>query len=364
MRRVLDAAARRPRRVDVGSDAWSGPGTHEAMLLAAGGLLAAVEAVLDGDLDAAFALLRPPGHHAERDARDGLLPVNNVAIAARWAQRERGVERVAILDWDVHHGNGTEEIFLDDPSVLTISLHQDGLYPADTRRARDARGGAVANVNVPLPAGTGDDGYLHAVDARRRAGAARLRARPAADRRRAGRVRHRSARADGDHRAGLPRADRPRRGARRRAVRRAARGDARGRLLAAAPAAGQPRDPRGARRACRRRSRATRSAPTCRGRCATSSGRAVAAAERAHRAHEARRARPLDRGGGRPAPAPAARRATHAPTSSSSAAATPGCGRPGTCSRPSRTRASCCSRRAAAATGRAGATAGSCPAST
>ncbi len=162
VRRVLDATAS-GARVDVGSDAWSGPGTHEALLLAAGGLLAAVEAVLDGDLEAAFAILRPPGHHAERDAAMGFCLVNNVAIAARWAQRERGVERVAILDWDVHHGNGTEAIFLDDPSVLTISLHQDGLYPADTG-GLETRGAGGRNVNVPLPAGTGDDGYLHAVD--------------------------------------------------------------------------------------------------------------------------------------------------------------------------------------------------------
>ena len=100
------------------------------MLLAAGGLLAAVAAVLDGRVDNAFALLRPPGHHAEREAAMGFCLFNNTAIAARWAQRERGLERVAIVDWDVHHGNGTEAIFLDDPSVLTISLHQDGLYPS------------------------------------------------------------------------------------------------------------------------------------------------------------------------------------------------------------------------------------------
>jgi acetoin utilization deacetylase AcuC-like enzyme len=93
----------------------------------------------------------------------GFCLVNNVAVAARWAQRVRGLERVAIVDWDVHHGNGTEEIFLDDPSVLTISLHQDGLYPADTGRL-ETRGAGGRNVNVPLPAATGDHGYLHAFD--------------------------------------------------------------------------------------------------------------------------------------------------------------------------------------------------------
>jgi acetoin utilization deacetylase AcuC-like enzyme len=162
VRRVLDAAAT-GERVEVGDDSWSGPGTYDAMLLAAGGLLAAVEAVLDGSLDNAFAVLRPPGHHAERDAAMGFCLVNNIAIAARWAQRERGLARVAIVDWDVHHGNGTEEIFLDDPSVLTISLHQDGLYPAHTG-GLDTRGADGTNVNVPLPAGTGDAGYAHAFD--------------------------------------------------------------------------------------------------------------------------------------------------------------------------------------------------------
>jgi acetoin utilization deacetylase AcuC-like enzyme len=158
--RVLEAAAQR-EPVELGGDAWTGPGTRDAMLLAAGGLIAAIEAVLDGRADNAFALLRPPGHHAESGAAMGFCLFNNTAIGACWAQRERGVGRVAIVDWDVHHGNGTEEIFADDPSVLTISLHQDGLYPADTG---GVDGGGAANVNVPLPAGTGDDGYAHAFD--------------------------------------------------------------------------------------------------------------------------------------------------------------------------------------------------------
>jgi len=165
VRRVMEAAAS-GERVELGPDAWTGPGTHDAILLAAGGLLAAVEAVLDGSVDNAFALLRPPGHHAGRETAMGFCLFNNTAIASRWAQRVHGLERVAILDWDVHHGNGSEEIFLDDPSVLTISLHQDGLYPAG-RGGRDARGdgaGTGFNVNVPLPAGTGDHGYAHAFE--------------------------------------------------------------------------------------------------------------------------------------------------------------------------------------------------------
>jgi acetoin utilization deacetylase AcuC-like enzyme len=162
VRRVLDAAAG-DAPVELGGDAWVGPGTHDAMLLAAGGLLAAVEAVLDARVDNAFALLRPPGHHAESGAAMGFCLFNNTAIAARWAQRTRGVERVAILDWDVHHGNGTEEIFLGDASVLALSLHQDGLYPAHTG-AVDTRGAGGANVNVPLPAGGGDLAYEHAFE--------------------------------------------------------------------------------------------------------------------------------------------------------------------------------------------------------
>jgi acetoin utilization deacetylase AcuC-like enzyme len=165
VRRVLDAAARRAPTC-LGPDAWTGPGTREAALLAAGGALAAVDAVLAGGLDGALALVRPPGHHAERDAPMGFCLFNNVALAARWAQRAHGLERVAILDWDVHHGNGTEEIFYADGSVLCASLHQAGLYPPHTGglEARGEGPGEGANVNVPLPAGTGDAGYLHALE--------------------------------------------------------------------------------------------------------------------------------------------------------------------------------------------------------
>jgi acetoin utilization deacetylase AcuC-like enzyme len=164
---ALLAALDAPEDIEFGPDAWARPGSRDAMLLAAGGLLVAVEAVLAGELDNAFVVLRPPGHHAESAASMGFCLVNNTAIAARWAQRERGLERVAIVDWDVHHGNGTEEIFLEDPSVLTISLHQDDLYPAGLGRleVRGRGAGEGTNVNVPLPAGTGDDGYAHAFDA-------------------------------------------------------------------------------------------------------------------------------------------------------------------------------------------------------
>ena len=133
----------------------------------------------------------------------GFCLFNNTAVAARWAQREGGVERVAILDWDVHHGNGTESIFLDDPTVLTISLHQDGLYPAD-RGELEVRGtgaGEGANVNIPLPAGHRRRRLRARARRGRRAGAAGVPAGRAADRRgRPGRVGHRPARPHGDHR--------------------------------------------------------------------------------------------------------------------------------------------------------------------
>ena len=137
-------------------EAWIGPGSATAALLAVGSTLEAVAGVVAGDVDNAFVLARPPGHHAEAARPMGFCLLNATAVAARWAQLARGASRVAILDWDVHHGNGTEAIFRDDGSVLTISLHQEGLYPPGTG-GLDAAGEAI--VNVPLPAGTGDAGY-------------------------------------------------------------------------------------------------------------------------------------------------------------------------------------------------------------
>jgi acetoin utilization deacetylase AcuC-like enzyme len=145
----------------VGPEARIGPDSWEPALLAAGNLLAVTDAVLDGSVDNGFALVRPPGHHATAAEPMGFCLFNNVAIAARHAQLRHRIERVAIVDWDVHHGNGTEAIFYEDPSVLFISLHQDDLYPAGAG-AIDRRGageGFDTTVNVPLPAGTGDAGY-------------------------------------------------------------------------------------------------------------------------------------------------------------------------------------------------------------
>jgi len=123
--------------------------SFEAALLAAG---AAIEAVRRGG----FALVRPPGHHAEPDRAMGFCLFDSVAVAARWAQVASGVGRVAILDWDVHHGNGTQAIVAGDPSILYASLHQWPFYPGTG--GPDEQGETL--VNVPLPAGTGDAGFL------------------------------------------------------------------------------------------------------------------------------------------------------------------------------------------------------------
>ena len=147
---------------DAGDFTPFGPGSYEIALLAAGGCLTAVDAVLDGKVDNAYALVRPPGHHAEKDTGRGFCIFANTALAAVHARQVRGLSRVAIVDWDVHHGNGTEQAFYEDPSVLTISIHQDNNYPPNSGAIGDtgAGKGKGYNINVPLPPGSGVGAYL------------------------------------------------------------------------------------------------------------------------------------------------------------------------------------------------------------
>ncbi len=151
---------------DAGSETPFGNGSFEIAQLAAGGTITAIDAVLDGTVANAYALVRPPGHHALPDLGMGFCIFANVAVGIRHAQAARGVGRVAVVDWDVHHGNGTQAVFWDDPSVLAISLHQDGLYPARSGLLADTGGPTAVGttLNVPLPAGSGTGAYLAALD--------------------------------------------------------------------------------------------------------------------------------------------------------------------------------------------------------
>ncbi|MEX0620593.1 MAG: class II histone deacetylase [Solirubrobacterales bacterium] len=168
------AAAGHPEVMLVGPEARVGRGSNQAALIAAGTAIEAVDHVcrVDSSQPAAtsahraYSLTRPPGHHASAGQAMGFCLFNNAALAVRHSQLAHGVERVAVLDWDVHHGNGTQAVFYEDPNVLFISLHQDGLYPSDEGliTERGAGEGVGANVNVPLPAGTGDAGYLAALE--------------------------------------------------------------------------------------------------------------------------------------------------------------------------------------------------------
>jgi len=148
------------------ADTMVAPDSVAVALLAAGAAIAAVDAALDGHAPHAFALVRPPGHHATPRRGMGFCLLNSVAIAAAHAL-DRGLQRVLIVDWDVHHGNGTQDAFETDPRVLFCSLHQSPLYPgtgAATERGRGA--GEGFTINVPLRAGGGDDLYRHVFDER------------------------------------------------------------------------------------------------------------------------------------------------------------------------------------------------------
>jgi acetoin utilization deacetylase AcuC-like enzyme len=144
-------------------DTVASPDSFTVALYAVGGVLRGVDAIVAGEVDQAFALVRPPGHHATPDYAMGFCLFNNVAIAAKYAMASHGLERVLIADFDVHHGNGTEETFYGDPNVLYFSTHQYPHYPGTGAVAEDGVAeGKGTTVNVPLPAFCGDEEYRRA----------------------------------------------------------------------------------------------------------------------------------------------------------------------------------------------------------
>ena len=152
--------------VDSPAETYMSSQSYEIAKLAAGAGLVALDAIVRGKHKSSFVAARPPGHHALADKPMGFCLFNNVAIAARYAQQKLGLKKILIIDWDVHHGNGTQDIFFDDPSVCFISFHQYPFWPPDSGwYTEDGKGdGKGFNMNIPMPAGTGDRGYLKAWD--------------------------------------------------------------------------------------------------------------------------------------------------------------------------------------------------------
>jgi acetoin utilization deacetylase AcuC-like enzyme len=149
----------------IDADTVASPQSFEAALHAAGGAVAATEALLGGETNAAFCALRPPGHHAERERAMGFCLFNNAAIAAAHAMAACNAERVLVLDWDVHHGNGTEAIFAASPDVLYASIHQWPLYPGTGAAEYSGEGaGEGYTVNLPVPPGAGSEEFLALVE--------------------------------------------------------------------------------------------------------------------------------------------------------------------------------------------------------
>jgi len=134
--------------------------SFDIALLAAGSLMSVADKVVAGQLDNGFVMARPPGHHAERDMALGFCLFNNVAVTARYLQQHHGLDKIMVLDWDVHHGNGTQHSFEDDPSVLYVSTHQYPFYPGTGAWSETGTGaGAGATLNCPMPAGADDSHY-------------------------------------------------------------------------------------------------------------------------------------------------------------------------------------------------------------
>lgn len=154
--------------LDLG-DTPVGPESYEIALLSVGSALRCCDAVMNGEVKRAFSAARPPGHHAEPDRAMGFCLFSNIAIAARYVQKNYGLERVAIVDFDVHHGNGTQAAFESDPAVLYISLHQHPrtCYPGTGHEWETGTGpGSGFTVNIPFDPGSGDEEYMRAIDSR------------------------------------------------------------------------------------------------------------------------------------------------------------------------------------------------------
>lgn len=149
--------------VALDTDTIVSKGSYEAALFAAGAVKEGVDLVVRGEIDNAFCMVRPPGHHARISQAMGFCIFNNVAIGARYIQKKHKINRILIVDWDVHHGNGTEEIFYSDPSVFYISLHQYPHYPGTgSSESRGEGKGKGFNLNIPMDAGSGDSEYIKA----------------------------------------------------------------------------------------------------------------------------------------------------------------------------------------------------------
>ncbi len=159
-------ACEQGRQIFMSQDCGICPDSYRTALLAVGGVMLAVDAVMEGRVDNAFCAVRPPGHHAERDRAMGFCFFNNVALGAVYALEHFGLERVAIIDWDVHHGNGTQHLFEEDPRVFYVSLHEDPqhCYPGTGYRREEGKGpGQGFTLNLPLRAHSDDSDYLAAL---------------------------------------------------------------------------------------------------------------------------------------------------------------------------------------------------------
>ncbi len=159
---AIERAAPKDGIVQLDPDTAMSPGTWEAVMRAIGGTTRAVDEVMRGDVDNAFVAMRPPGHHAETARPMGFCFFNQAAIAARHAQAEHGAERVVVVDFDVHHGNGSQDIFWADPTVMYCSTHQMPLYPGTG--ARTERGEHDTIVNAPLRPGDGGERFREALE--------------------------------------------------------------------------------------------------------------------------------------------------------------------------------------------------------